>query len=372
MDTIKIRYFSHEDEKKWDAFVKSHPRGTFFHLIGWKNVIETTFGHKSYYLIAEMKSKNSANNLNYSQHREISNSLNDSGESKSIIVGVLPLFSIKSILLGRSLISIPFAAYGGVLADDDQVIRRLFERAKEIVKEENLDYLELRNSEDNKFDLPTKELYATFRREIYSSLEENLIAIPRKARRMIRQGEKFNLSAEMGSQYLKKFYSVFSHSYHRLGTPVFQIKFFNNLLAEFNDNCNILVIRASDGKYIAGVSSFLYKDQVLPYYAGSLFENRNLAPNDFMYWQLMKYACEKGYKLFDFGRSKVQTGSYNFKRHWGFEPKPLYYQYYFHRIKDIPNISPNNPEYMRKIELWKKLPYPLTKIIGPAIAKYLA
>ena len=111
---------------------------------------------------------------------------------------------------------------------------------------------------------------------------------------------------------------------------------------------------------------------MLPYYAGSLYEYRNLAPNDFMYWQLMKYGCENGYKVFDFGRSKVDTGSFNFKRHWGFEPKPLSYQYHLIKINELPDLSPANPKYRKKIELWRKLPLAVTKIIGPPIAKYLA
>jgi hypothetical protein len=85
----------------------------------------------------------------------------------------------------------------------------------------------------------------------------------------------------------------------------------------------------------------------------------------------MKYGCENGYKLFDFGRSKIDTGSYDFKRHWGFEPEPLPYQYFLNRIDEIPNISPANPKYQKKIEMWQKMPFWLTKIIGPRIVKYI-
>jgi lipid II:glycine glycyltransferase (peptidoglycan interpeptide bridge formation enzyme) len=119
------------------------------------------------------------------------------------------------------------------------------------------------------------------------------------------------------------------------------------------------------------VLTLFYKDQVLPYYAGSLFEYRDLAPNDYMYWQLMKYGWERGYKIFDFGRSKVDTGSYDFKRHWGFKPESLPYQYFLNRIKEIPNLSPANPKYQRKIEMWRKMPFWLSKIIGPHIVKYI-
>ena len=132
-----------------------------------------------------------------------------------------------------------------------------------------------------------------------------------------------------------------------------------------------MVVRTQEGTPIAGVLSFYYKDRVLPFYAGSLFKYRKLCPNDFMYWQLMKDGCEKGFKVFDYGRSKLGTGSYSFKKNWGFEAKPLAYQYQLITAKEMPNLSPANPKYKRKIELWRKMPFALTKIIGPPLAKYL-
>ena len=45
-----------------------------------------------------------------------------------------------------------------------------------------------------------------------------------------------------------------------------------------------------------------------------------------MYWELMRRACERGLKVFDFGRSKRGTGSFDFKKNWGFEATPLVYE----------------------------------------------
>lgn len=241
----------------------------------------------------------------------------------------------------------------------------------EITKSQGLDYLELRYKDKLLNGLALKSLYYNFKREIFPDLDQNMEAIPRKARRMIRQGEKFNLSFEFGNHNLKSFYSVLARSFHNLGTPLFTFRFFENICDEFKENCLLLIIQNQDKLPIAGVLTFFYKDQVLPYYAGSLVEYRDLAPNDFMYWQLMKYGCENGYRFFDFGRSKENTGSFHFKRHWGFEPKPLYYQYFLNRLTEMPNLSPANPKYQRKIKLWKKLPPWVTQTIGPSLSKYL-
>jgi FemAB-related protein (PEP-CTERM system-associated) len=386
---ITIRFYEDIDKERWDSYVLNHPNGTFFHLIGWKTVIERTFRHKSYYLIAESNGDSGT-----SQHRDTSiesdnnkalqklnkpginptNPINpsNSNNSSNPIAGVLPLFSVKSLLFCKSLVSLPFAAYGGILADGQDIARQLLDKGKEITTSERLEYLELRSRDGELADLPTKDLYVTFRRKIFEDLESNMTAIPRKSRRMIRQGEKAGLTYEFGrEELLPEFYEILARSYHRLGSPVFSIKLFKNLLGELKDQANILLVRNREGKSISSVLTFYYKDQVLPYYAGSLFEYRDLAPNDYMYWQLMKYGHGKAYRWFDFGRSKIDTGSYDFKRHWGFEPEPLPYQYFLNRIDEVPNLSPANPKYQKKIEIWRKLPYRATKIIGPRIVKYI-
>ena len=384
---ITIRFYKDIDKPLWDSYVLNHPNGTFFHLIGWKTVIERTFRHKSYYLIAEsngasatlqhrdttierdnkiaLQSDNktridSGDSSNPSSSSNPSNPSNpsNSNNSSNPIAGVLPLFSVKSLLFCKSLVSLPFAAYGGILADNQEVADQLFEKAKGITCSDGLDYLELRNRDGRIENLPLKELYVFFRRKIFEDVESNMTAIPRKSRRMIRQGEKAGLTYEFGrEELLPEFYEILARSYHRLGSPVFSTKLFKNLLEEFKEQANILLVRNREGKSISSVLTFFYNDQVLPYYAGSLLEYRDLAPNDYMYWQLMKYGCENGYKLFDFGRSKIDTGSYDFKRHWGFEPEPLPYQYFLNRIDEVPNLSPANPKYQKKIEMWRKLPF---------------
>jgi FemAB-related protein (PEP-CTERM system-associated) len=366
-----IRHYQDSDKPQWDSYVRNHPQGTFFHLIGWKDVIEKTFGHKSFYLVA-FSSEDSKLSPQSSSLKSVSTSALQHGSTEKTIVGTLPLFSVKSILFGKSLVSLPFATYGGILADNSEIANQLFEKAKEITCSKKLEYLELRNRDGGIENLPTKELYIRYRREIFKDLDSNMKAIPRKSRRMVRVGEKEGLTYEFGQEELiPAFYEIFARSYHRLGSPVFSIKLYKSLLEKFRGKTNILIVRTKEGQPISTVLTFFYKDEVLPYYAGSLFEYRELAPNDYMYWQLIKYGCENGYKLFDFGRSKVDTGSSDFKRHWGFDPEPLPYQYYLNGIGEIPNISPANPKYHKKIEMWRKLPFWMTKLIGPRIVKFI-
>ncbi len=340
---MQIRTATDADQQAWDDYVLNHPDGSIFHLSRWQQVVETAFGHQNLSLLAE---------------------------DEDSVVGILPLVELKSRIFGHSLCSVPFAELGGPLSDNGQISVELLAHATEQGRQLGCEYIELKNKVALP-DLPTKDLYVNFSREIFPEVDDNLLAIPRKSRAAVRKGMKEGLAATFGNNQFEDFYQLLAHSYHQLGTPIFAKKFFQTFLDVFGDDCSVMVVRTKEGTPVAGVLSFYFKDRLLPYYAGSLFEYRKLCPNDFMYWELMKDGCERGYRLFDYGRSKIDTGSYSFKKHWGFEPTPLAYQYQLINAEEMPNLSPANPKYARKIEMWRKMPFALTKILGPPLAKYL-
>ena len=330
--------------KDWDEFVAVSTTGTFFHTINWKTVLERVFGYTSMYFLVE---------------------------EQGAITGVLPLFLVRKPLGGKSLISLPFAVYGGICAESLEASQHLREKGKGLSRELGVNFLELRHVMANGDDLPIKELYYTFSREIFDGEEKNMNAIPRKQRRMIRQGIKHQLESRMGGkEFLKEFYTIYTTSLRNLGTPAFPYRFFEVLLDVLGEQCRILSVWYQN-QMAGAVMTFCYKDQLLPYYGGGLPQFLPYAVYDFMYWELMRYGWEHGYKVFDFGRSKQGTGAYDFKRHWGFEPQPLQYQYYLPQGGDIPNLSPTNPKFQHLISCWKKLPLSVANLIGPHVIKYL-
>jgi hypothetical protein len=96
-----------------------------------------------------------------------------------------------------------------------------------------------------------------------------------------------------------------------------------------------------------------------------------VAGNDFMYWAVMERARALGKKIFDYGRSKRGTGSFDFKSNWGFEPEPLFYEYYLVKAAAMPNLNPTNPKYRQILRMWQRLPLGITRLLGPLVAKYL-
>ena len=329
---------------RWDAFVMACPTATFFHRAGWQNIVRDVFRHECYFLYAEVD---------------------------GVIQGVLPLGHVNSWLFGNSLTGLPFTVYGGVVAADEQAALALEDEAQKIARQLDVDHLELRNVNARHPDWPTQDLYVTFRKEILAEEEANMLAIPRKQRAMVRKGIKNGLVSQIDGN-VDRFFALFADNVHRHGTPAMPKKYFKALCNEFGADCEVLTVIAADGRPLSSVLSFYFRDEVLPYYAGDDEAARDLAANDFKYWELMRRACARGLKVFDYGRSKQGTGPYAFKKNWGFEPTPLHYEYCLYKRDAIPQNNPNNAKYKLLIATWRRMPLALANWLGPFVVRNLA
>jgi FemAB-related protein (PEP-CTERM system-associated) len=339
---VTVRAARAADRASWNAFVFAQPEGTFFHRFEWSEVLANTLGHRTHYLLVER----------------------DGG-----LAGVLPLAEMRSALFGHALISTPFCVYGGALAVDETARKTLEQHACTLAQSAGVAYLEMRNRSPVNADWPEKGLYVTFRKAVSLNHEENLKAIPRKQRAEVRKGIKLGLKSRIDAD-CATLYDLYSESLRNLGTPVFGANYLRALQNAFGADCEVLTV-LSGGVPVSSVMSFYFRDEVLPYYGGGSAAARTVAANDFMYWEVMRRAADRGCRVFDFGRSKRDSGSYAFKKHWGFEESALSYEYALVRATEIPNLSPTNAKYALMIGVWRRLPLWLTRIVGPPIARYL-
>ena len=341
--TLAVRPFTQDDRAAWTSFVHRCADATFFHRIEWREIVESVFGHRTYYLLAER-----------------------GGE----IVGVLPLAYVKSVLFGRSLVSLPFAVYGGAAVDYEPAREGLHRAAVDLAVQLGVDHLELRNRASYAPGWPCQDLFVTFRKPILANDDANMQAIPRKQRAMVRKGIQRGLAIEIDPG-VDRFFELYADNAHRHGTPPFARRYFESLRRMFGQECEVLTVVTSAGRPVSGVLSFYFRDEVLPYYAGDITDARELAANDFKYWELMKRARERGCRVFDYGRSKRGAGSFDFKKNWGFSPQALHYEYKLLKGGSIPQNNPSNPKYQALIGLWRRLPRPVVNALGPSIVRNL-
>ena len=343
MQVKRLSVHDTDAAQRWDEFVMACPQATFFHRVGWQKVLREVFGHDTYFLYAECDGR---------------------------IEGVLPLAQVKSLLFGHALVGLPFAVYGGVAASNEAAATALEQHAQDIAKRLGAEHLELRNVTRRHTDWPLQDLYVTFRKAILPEEEANMLAIPRKQRAMVRKGIKNHLRSEIDPG-VERFFALFADNVHRHGTPAMPKRWFQALRDEFGDDCEVLTVVAEDGRPLSSVMSFYFRDEVLPYYAGDDEAARDLAANDFKYWELMRRACARGLRLFDYGRSKEGTGPYSFKKNWGFEPTPLPYEYCLYKRDAIPQNNPNNAKYQLLIKTWRRMPIRLANWLGPFVVRNL-
>ena len=339
----RVSELSADDSRRWDEFVEGSVAGSFFHLSAWRTIIEDSLGHRCFYLLCEREGQ---------------------------VVGILPLAHVRSVLFGSSLVSLPFLVYGGVVSEDCRAEVLLVQAAEDLAHKLRVDYLELRNREQSNRDWPVRTIYSTFVKPLSVSSEENMKAIPRKQRAMVRKGIEAGLVAE-NDEGVDRLYDALSICKRDLGTPFFGKSVLNDIKRVFGDRAEITTI-TKDDRTICSVMSFKFRDEILPYYGGGGHLARQFKGNDFMYWAVMEKAVKDGFKVFDFGRSMVDTGPYRFKKHWGFEPAPLSYEYLPIAKNDMPNLNPANPKYGPLIKAWKRLPVSITRLIGPPLARRLA
>jgi FemAB-related protein (PEP-CTERM system-associated) len=338
---VEIHALQPGGEDEWDRFVTSALSGTYFHLSGWKTVIESVLRRRCFYLLARRERN---------------------------IVGVFPLTWVRSGLFGDCLVSSPLGVYGGICADEEDAYFALLKAGADLASRLGVKYLEMRNRIDRfPTSLPGRDLYVTFTQDLSPGPDKLMKALPRDTRYMIRKSQKAALEWTEDLT-LSEFYDLYAKNVHRLGTPVFSRELFKRLRSVFPKQCRLFGVRKGK-KAIAGVLCFYFRKEVIPYYSGSLAEYHNDCPNNFMYWSLMEQSWQEGCCSFDFGRSKRGTGACKFKSSWNMQVTELPYRYKLIRTKEVPHMSPVDGKFRLAVSLWKRLPLRLTKILGPPLVR---
>ena len=339
--TIEVQSIRRESEA-WRNYVDGVKEASNYHQYGWRDVVERSFGHKTFYLMAH------------------------DGEK---VKGILPLALIRSRIFGNYLGSLPFFNYGGILADDLSTARALLEAARSVAIENAAAYLELRHIEGKDLDLTTRQHKVTMILDLEKDTDSQWKAFNPKLRNQVRKAEKSGLSFRVsGVDGLPGFYAVFARNMRDLGTPVYSRTFFANILEAFPRSTRIASVLHNGGVIASGIVS-TFRDTIELPWASSLREYRALCPNNLLYWGMIRQAIEEGFRRFDFGRSSPDAGTHKFKEQWGSRPIPLQWQYWVKEGESLPFVSPSNPKYHLAVSLWKRLPLGLSKMIGPAIVK---
>jgi FemAB-related protein (PEP-CTERM system-associated) len=342
---VVVRALRADGFAAWDEFVSQSPEGTFFHTTAWMKAVEAAFGHRAIYLCA------------YRQ-----------GE----VVGALPLAHVRSLLGGSMLVSVPYAVYGGIIADDDAARDALVAAARDEMTRTRARCVDLRSEQAAVEDVPVDEAYVTFRRCLPDTPEEVLGWLPRKARAAARNARnKFGLTVEFDDGHLPVVWRLYAQSMRRLASINYPYRFFASLV-ENSPGQHIVSLVRHEGVPVGGLVTFLHKGVALPYFVGCDARYNRYSVNNFIYLTAMEQAVALGCRVFDFGRSRRDnTGCCDFKRFHGFEPQALEYQRVVAPGQTPPDLTPSNPRFGLARRIWPKLPLCVTRPMGAWVAKHV-
>jgi FemAB-related protein (PEP-CTERM system-associated) len=325
-----------------EEYVAAHPRACSYHRRAWLDVIRASFGHQTRYLVAQ---------------------------TSHGIAGVLPLVFFRSRLFGRFTVSMPFLNYGGVLADTGDAARTLLQHAIEETTNAGGSHLELRHTEQLFTELTPKRHKVAMELSLVADVEKHWEGLDRKVRNQVRKAEKHGLQPVTGgAELLDQFYEVFAHNMRDLGTPVYGRRFFAEILSTFPAETRLFVVLA-DGRPAAASFVHWYRDVIQVPWASAIREFNPLCANVLLYWHMGRFAVERGFRTFDFGRSTPNEGTYHFKKQWGAVPRELVWEYWTPEGRSLPELNPKNPKFDLAIRTWQRLPLRVANTLGPFVVR---
>lgn len=331
-----------EHGENWNAYLMRNHGSNFYQRYEWKTINNQEFGHRAYFLVAE---------------------------NATDIMGVFPMVYIRSHLFGRILCSMPFVNFGGPVVDNVAAEDALIDGAIRVAEHERADYLEIRSTRVCARQMPTERQKVSMSLELDPNPDVLWNAFKSKHRTAIRRAFKEDFVVVAGkSELLDTFYNVMEQSWRVLGTPFYRKRYFQNILDTFGDDIRIFVAY-KNGQAVGTALNGHFKQTVEGMWAGGIPTSRSLQANYVLYWEMIKDACERGFKTFNLGRSTAGSGAEVFKKKWNAHPRQLYWQYHLNRVDSVPQLNPGNAKYDLPIAVWKRLPLSLTRLLGPILSK---
>jgi serine/alanine adding enzyme len=340
-NTVKI--VSDISDAQWEQYVNRHPNATVYHSLTIRKVIEETFHHPCHYLAAI--------------------------DAEGAVQGVLPLVEMKSKLFGHFIISLPYFNYGGVLASNVEANSKLMDGAAKLAKVNGADYIEYRHCHEN-HEMQTKSEKVAMLLNLQTTSEILWGNLGTKLRAQIKKSERYKPSFSIGGiELIDDFYKVFAQNMRDLGTPVYSKSLFINML-KYNRKSYVAIVYIDKKPVSCGFLLGWGNTMEIPW-ASTIREANKFDANMYLYWNILKFAIEHEFSIFDFGRSSKDASTYRFKKQWGAQPKELHWHYWLPNGEALPQINPSNPKYNMMIALWKKLPIVAANIIGPSLVAYI-
>ncbi|ELY67289.1 lipid II:glycine glycyltransferase FemX [Natrinema versiforme] len=337
------------DSADWDAYLE-RADGPVYGVSAWGDAT-AGYGHDRYHLVVR---------------------------TADGILGALPLTHIQSRVFGSKLVSPPYAARGSIVTDDGRaatVRSLLLERTRTLADDLDVDFVSLRGRDLGAADgFEKRDRFVTFDIDLSGGPDATWENIKESRRRQIRQAaDEAGVEYEIGTTVddLREYYDLYLASMRGHGTPPHSFRFFRTLWDRLTGpgpgDLHLGLIR-KDGAPINGIMDLSLGSTVYQWGVVTDYEYRDLNGGSLLLWKSLERAAAAGYDSYEMGRTREGSGVYMFKKSFG-GAKTWYddYHYFPSGTGSLPH--PEDEKYEPIKRVWRKLPIPLTRLIGPFVRK---
>jgi CelD/BcsL family acetyltransferase involved in cellulose biosynthesis len=333
-------------DARWTTFIGTHRRASIFHHPNWMRVLQDTYRFRpACRLFVE-------------------------GEN---VVGILPILQIRSPITGNRGVCLPFSDICGPLIDREEGTSALGQTCADLCRDQRWKYLDIHEYVGHPGALPTEhykwhaiildpdaeKVYRTFRR---TSVRQ---AIEKAERDGTRIEKRTDIKA------LDEFIRLNELNRRKHGIPPQPAKFFRNLFRHVIANGQGVITLSRCNGQVMAAGIFLHFNKVLVYKYGAVDERfLHMHSTHLMVWNMVKWGCENGYDLFDFGRTDVQNrGLLEFKSRWGAVCNDLHYVR-FGQTERAVDITAGGLQ--RRLEpILRKTPMPVLRLLGQVLYRHI-
>ena len=286
----------------WDTFVQQHPWGTIYHLTAWRRILEEVFPHIEGRFLLLRSSRD--------------------GQIK----GGIPLYTVRSWLLGNRLVSIPFASFCDPLVPNSALLSLLVDEAWKFAKLRKISSLEIRlfragglaeeaGLRPTPYSLHHFTALGKTVEEIWNSLDESNV------RRRVKRAMKaeIRISTSLEDAALTSFLRILADNRRRHALPFMPGRFFDAMKRHLGTaHLSCWMAHDRDGKPLSGLLGWRFGDKFAIEYCGDYLESRRIGANQLLFWHVMQDVRAMGCKSFSFGRTGLNNaGLLRYKRQWG-------------------------------------------------------
>ena len=296
---ITVEWLSPGGEADWDAFVHTHELGLVYDLSAWKKMLEEAFPHiRGRFLVL----------------RE-----NPSGK----IVAGMPVYRVRSWLLGNRIVSVPFASFCNPLVSSESQLDLLLPEVMEEYRRNKSDRLEIRMTEATRqLSHPSLSRVARYKHhflpldkdphEIFTSFAKTSVC-----QKVIKAQKAGVVIEEVDDERsLRVCHDILVKLRHRICLPAIPYSFFAAMRRQLAPELLKIFIALQKGKPVACHLVLTYKDLWTSEYSASTDDALH-GVNQLLYWETIRRAITAKAKVFSFGRtSATNRGLLAYKRRW--------------------------------------------------------